>query len=88
MWTPDPDIWPFLRALLSTEGLKRLLREVADTPVVRHEFPHLRAVHFVLPELLGRGGSSNLRLDSIGKAVSEYLRARLVDVPIELLERR
>jgi hypothetical protein len=86
IWTNDPRAWPWLRSLLSTEFLTELLPEVAHTAVLRHEFPHLRAVHFVLPELLGRGGSSNLRLDSIGKAVSEYLRAREVAIPVELLD--
>lgn len=85
IWTSDPRAWPWLRSLLSTDGLKALLPEIGDGAIVRHEFPNLRAVHFVLPGLLGRGGSSNLRLDSIGKAVSEHLRARIVDIPSELL---
>jgi hypothetical protein len=48
---------------------------------VRHELPHLRAVHLLFPGLLGRGGSSNLRVDQIGKSVGEYLRARRVPGP-------
>ena len=56
----------------------------ADLGVVRHEFPHLRAVHFVLQGLLGTGGSSNLRVDQIGKSVGEYLRSRYVTVPEDL----
>ncbi|WP_040831009.1 acyclic terpene utilization AtuA family protein [Nocardia jiangxiensis] len=86
IWTDNPQAWPWLRSFLSTERLTELLPEAAAGTVLRHEFPHLRAVHFVLPGLLGRGGSSNLRLDSIGKAVSEYLRARIVEVPVELLD--
>jgi hypothetical protein len=86
IWTNDPRAWPWLRSLLSTERLTELLPEAATAGALRHEVPHLRAVHFVLPGLLGRGGSSNLRLDSIGKAVGEYLRARVVDIPVELLE--
>ncbi|WP_063041603.1 acyclic terpene utilization AtuA family protein [Nocardia pseudovaccinii] len=85
IWTNDPRAWPWLRALLSTERLTEFLPEAANAGALRHEFPHLRAVHFVLPGLLGRGGSSNLRLDSIGKAVSEYIRARVVNIPVELL---
>lgn len=53
--------------------------------MVRHEFPGLRAVHFVLRGLLGTGGSSNLRVDQVGKAVGEYLRAKHVPIPRELL---
>jgi hypothetical protein len=58
--------------------------EVKDLEIVRHEFPHLRAVHFVLRGLLGTGGSSNLRVDQVGKAVGEYLRAKHVLIPEEL----
>ncbi|GAA4830716.1 acyclic terpene utilization AtuA family protein [Saccharopolyspora rosea] len=84
IWVADPDAWPWLRRLLSTDELRRLMPEAKHLDVVRHEFPHLRAVHFVLRGLLGTGGSSNLRVDPIGKAVGEFLRARHVDVPVEL----
>ncbi|WP_328616707.1 DUF1446 domain-containing protein [Amycolatopsis sp. NBC_00355] len=86
VWTADPDAWPWLRRTLSTARLRELLPETADLEIVRHEFPHLRAVHFVLRGLLGTGGSANLRVDQVGKAVGEYLRARLVPVPEELLK--
>ena len=38
----------------------------------------------VLEGLLGTGGSSNLRVDQIGKSVGEYLRSRYVTVPEDL----
>jgi hypothetical protein len=80
VWTPDPANWDWLRATLSTERVKQLLPEFAGQ-IVRHEFPHLRAVHLVLRGLLGSGGSSNLRVDQIGKSVGEYLRAKHVPGP-------
>ena len=85
LWVSDPDAWPWLRSLLTAEELHRLMPEAEGLEIVRHEFPSLRAVHFVLRGLLGTGGSSNLRVDPIAKAVGEFLRARLVDVPEELL---
>ncbi|MGW8377205.1 acyclic terpene utilization AtuA family protein [Streptomyces sp. ODS28] len=85
VWAPDPRAWPWLRSALSTAELRRLLPEAKELDVVRHEFPHLRAVHFVLRGLLGSGGSSNLRADQIGKAVGEYLRAKHVLIPEHLL---
>jgi hypothetical protein len=87
LWTSDPAHWEWLRTTLSTAGLRALMPEAADLGVVRHEFPHLRAVHFVLQGLLGTGGSSNLRVDHIGKTVVEYLRSKPVPVPEELLDR-
>jgi len=85
LWVSDERAWPWLRRTLTTAELRRLLPEVADLQVVRHEFPRLRAVHFVLRGLLGTGGSANLRADQIGKAVGEYLRAKHVPVPADLL---
>lgn len=86
VWVPDERAWPWLRDTLSTIEIRRLLPEVKDAEIVRHEFPALRAVHFVLRGLLGTGGSSNLRVDQVGKAVGEYLRAKHVAVPQELLD--
>jgi hypothetical protein len=88
VWVGDDAAWPWLRHELSTARLRELLPEAKGLEIVRHEFPLLRAVHFVLRGLLGTGGSSNLRVDQVGKAVGEYLRAKHVDVPVELLAAR
>jgi hypothetical protein len=85
-WAIEERAWPWLRAELSTEGLRGLMPEIKELDVVRHEFPRLRAVHFVLRGLLGTGGSSNRRIDPIGKAVGEYLRAKHVLVPLSIIE--
>jgi hypothetical protein len=85
VWVPDERAWPWLRDTLSTAELRRLVPELKGLDVVRHEFPHLRAVHFVLRGLLGTGGASNPRVDRPGKAVGEYLRAKHLPVPEELL---
>ena len=85
VWVAEDRAWPWLRDTLSTAALRALLPECAGLDVVRHEFPELRAVHFVLRGLLGTGGSSNLRVDQVGKAVGEYLRAKHVLIPVELL---
>lgn len=79
----DPAHWEWLRTTLTTDGLRALMPEARELTLRRHEFPHLRAVHFVLEGLLGTGGSSNLRVDQIGKSVGEYLRSKLVPVPEE-----
>lgn len=81
VWVPDPAHWEWLRTTLSAEGIRSLMSEAKGCEVVRHEFPHLRAVHFVLKGLLGTGGSSNLRVDQIGKSVGEYLRSKYVPAP-------
>jgi hypothetical protein len=79
VWARDPADWPWLRSFLSTERLRALLPEAAGLAIVRHELPHLHAVHFVIKGLLGRGGSSNLRADQAGKAVGEAVLAKTLD---------
>ncbi len=83
--TAPPEAWEWLRATLSTARLRALHPDAADVAVERHEFPGLRAVHFVVHDILGKGASSNGRPDIAGKAVAEFLRARHVDVPERLL---
>ncbi|AZG44472.1 hypothetical protein D7316_01058 [Gordonia insulae] len=85
IWTRDPRVWLWLRRFLTTDEIRRLIPEAKDLDVVRHEFPDLQAVHFVLRGLLGTGGSSNTRVDQVGKAVGEYLRSRQVLIPDDLL---
>ncbi|OLL71947.1 hypothetical protein Ae168Ps1_0320 [Pseudonocardia sp. Ae168_Ps1] len=80
VWAPDPAHWEWLRATLTTAKAAELLPE-ARGAIVRHEFPHLRAVHLVFTGLLGSGGSANMRVDQIGKSVGEYLRSRHVGGP-------
>lgn len=85
IWTRDPRVWLWLRGFLSSDELRRLLPEAKDLDVDRHEFPELQAVHFVIRGLLGTGGSSNTRVDQVGKAIGEYLRSRQVLIPDDLL---
>jgi len=81
-----PEAWDWLRAELSVARFRALCAESAGLEVTRHEFPLLRAVHFVVHGNLGTGASDNGRLDALGKSVAEYLRARHVDVPTHLLD--
>jgi hypothetical protein len=85
IWTPDVRTWPWLRRFLSSAELRRLIPEAKDLVILRHELPELRAVHFVLRGMLGTGGSSNLRVDRVGKAIGEYVRSKQVPIPEDLL---
>ncbi len=81
----EPPAWEWLRTFLSTDRFRALFPEAAALELTRHEFPALCAVHFVVHGNLGTGASSNARLDALGKSVAEYVRARHVDVPRELV---
>ncbi|WP_067652476.1 acyclic terpene utilization AtuA family protein [Nocardia harenae] len=88
VWVPDPAAWEWLAGTLTAERFAQWFPELAVGGVVRHEFPHLRAVHFVALGVLGTGGSSNLRVDQLGKSMGEYVLSRHVPIPDELLRGR
>lgn len=75
----------WMRSFLTTDRLRELLPEAADLEVERVEFPRLRAVHFLIHDLLDEGVSSTLRLDAQAKGLGEWLRSRIVEVPEALL---
>ncbi|MFJ1863989.1 acyclic terpene utilization AtuA family protein [Streptomyces sp. NPDC088097] len=85
VWVETDAAWPWLRDTLTVEALRRLLPETAAHPVERHELPHLRALNFTVPGILGAGVASGHRFDPQAKALGEWLRARHVDVPTHLL---
>ncbi|KEF59614.1 uncharacterized protein A1O9_04460 [Exophiala aquamarina CBS 119918] len=82
--------YEWLRNFLTTSTLRELLADEAtsDTYIERCEFPNIRAVHFVIHGILGAGVSSSVKMDSLGKNVAEYLRARHVDIPQKFLEKK
>ena len=86
----DPRHWPWLRSYLSVERLREMLAHDDDWDesflVERVEFPHLNAMHFVIYGILGRGVSSSSRLDGFGKGFADYMRDKIVDVPVEILQ--
>jgi len=85
VWARSDAAWRWLAHALTTAEFQRLLPETADLPVTRHVLPELRSLNFVVDGLLGDGVASGTRFDPQGKAVGEWLRARHVDIPEELL---
>lgn len=75
----------WLHEYLTVERLQRLLPDLAHLEVERFDFPRLRAVNFVIHRLLDDGVASTLRVDPQAKGLGEYLRAKLVEVPVSLL---
>ena len=53
--------------------------------VDRYELANLLALNFVVHGLLGEGVASSTRPDPQAKSLGEYLRSRLVEVPVALL---
>jgi hypothetical protein len=80
VWARSEEAYAWLRGMLTVDELRRLLPETATKQVERYELPNLRAINFVVRDLLHPG-----RFDPQAKALGELLRARIVDVPTSLL---
>jgi hypothetical protein len=82
------DEWAWLRSLLTTETFIELMAdEYWGQKIDRMEFPHLWAVHFLVHDHLDRGVTANATYDVLGKFLSEFVRTRVVDVPVAFLKR-
>ncbi|MBP2478223.1 hypothetical protein JOF53_007095 [Crossiella equi] len=84
VWVRSEPAYRWLCHHLTVERLQRLLPETAGLTVHRYALPNLRALNFVVEGLLGAGVASSTRFDPQAKALGEWLRARVVDVPEEL----
>jgi hypothetical protein len=85
VWARTPEAYAWLERFLSSERLKELLVEARELEVERHPLPNLLAINFVLKGLLGDGVAASLRADPQAKSLGEYLRAKLVPIPVSLL---
>ena len=85
MWARSAAGYAWLAITLTVERFRALVPEVAGCAVLRYELPNLRALNFVVVGLLGEGVASSVRFDPQAKALGEYLRSRLVDLPEALL---
>jgi acyclic terpene utilization AtuA family protein len=85
VWAPSEECWQWLANLLTVEMFQSLLPETAPLRVTRFVLPNLRALNFVVEDLLGEGVASNARHDPQAKALGEWLGSRKVDVPVVLL---
>jgi Acyclic terpene utilisation family protein AtuA len=86
VWARNQRAYRFLEGFLTVERFRDLIPEARDLDVRRYELPNLLAVNFVVGGLLGEGVSSSTRIDPQAKGLGEWLRARVVDLPAELLE--
>ena len=85
VWVRTDEQWRWLANTLTVELLRELLPETANLPVTRHLLPNLRAVNFVIEEILGQGVAYQARFDPQAKGLGEWLRSRHVDIPEGLL---
>lgn len=85
VYARSAEAYLWLSDFLTEERLQQLLPEAAALPLTRELLPGLKAVLFQIHGLLGEGVAASTRFDPQAKAVGEWLRSRLVDVPSSLL---
>lgn len=90
VWIPSghprrDEAYAWLAALLTPARVRELLPEAADLDVEVYRLPNLAGVNIIMRGLLGEGVASSTRNDPQAKALAEWLRARVVAIPEELL---
>jgi hypothetical protein len=86
LWARDDDAYAWLAGWWDDERVAWLLgADAAGCPRQLWALPHLRAVGVTVVGFLGRGVADNLALDPQAKGLGEFVRARHVDIPEELL---
>ena len=88
VWFRSDAAYEWFLGWLGTERLHQLLPEAAGCPWFLARLPNLRAVNIVIDGILGDGVAASTRFDPQGKALGEWLRSRLADVPEVLLSER
>jgi hypothetical protein len=89
LFVRHPSHYPWLQSFLTRSRMAELMGDdwrPKEYFIERMEFPHLWAVHFVIYGPLGRGVSSCRLLDCLGKGFADYVRDKVVDVPVAFLE--
>lgn len=85
LWVRTPEAYRWLADYLTVARLRELMSEARTLDVDRFEFPNLLALNFVVKGLLGDGVAASLRSDPQAKSLGEYLRAKVVPIPVALL---
>jgi hypothetical protein len=81
VWARSDAAYEWLRGFLTVDRLRELLPETAPLTIERYELANLRALNLVVRGLLGPGVAGSTRFDPQAKALGEWLRSRLVDIP-------
>lgn len=85
VFTKTPEAFAWLDAFLTTDQLRLLLPETAEFEIDRHPLPNLLSINFLIRGLLEEGVAASTRQDGQAKSLGEWLRARVVDVPLSLI---
>jgi hypothetical protein len=90
VWIPSAhprrqEAYEWLAAMLTVERVRELLPEAKDLDIEVYPLPNLAGLNILIHGILGEGVASSTRTDPQAKALAEWLRARVVPIPEELL---
>jgi hypothetical protein len=86
LWTRTDAEYAWLRGFLTAQKARELLGpEAAALAIDVWPLPNLRALNIVVHGILGAGVASSTRPDPQAKGLGEYIRSRMVDLPLALL---
>ncbi len=85
IWGRDAQAYGFLHDFLTVEKFKELIPDARDCEVIRYEFPNLHGLNFYMIGFLGDGVAASHKMDAQAKTTGEYLRMKVVDLPVGLL---
>jgi hypothetical protein len=88
VWAKTAEAFAFLREFLTAERLKEILKDMSKYEIERHEFPNLLAVNFYIKGVLGEGVAASVRMDPQAKTLGDYLRAKIVEMPVAITHNR
>ncbi|MBB1627302.1 hypothetical protein [Achromobacter sp. UMC71] len=69
----DDDGWQVLRQALTAERVEQAFAHLGAVKVRRYEVESLKALNFVIPNVLSGGVTRSLRLDPHGKSLSSLM---------------
>jgi len=74
-----PGMYAWMLENLTAGVVEEFFRPLGVGTVVRYEVPNLEALNFILPSVLGGGGSRALRIDAQGKTLGQALLEMKID---------
>ncbi len=80
-----PEAFAWLSSYLSIDKLKELMPEAEERKIDRYDLPNLLSLNFIFHGLLEEGVAASTRQDPQAKALGEYLRAKVVEIPKNLM---
>ena len=86
VWAKTEDAYSFLFDFLTVEKLKELLPDLEKFDIDRYELPNIFSFNFYVHGILQEGVSSSTRMDGQAKSLGEYLRAKKINFPKQLLK--